>query len=53
MLAPLKTNGGPTRTMLPMMGSPAIGAGKSCPMTDQRGVTRKADGCTVGAVEVP
>jgi predicted outer membrane repeat protein len=53
MLAPLKTNGGPTRTMLPMMGSPAIGAGKSCPMTDQRGVARKSDGCTVGAVEVP
>jgi hypothetical protein len=53
MLAPLRTTGGPTQTMLPMMGSPAIGAGKSCPMTDQRGVVRKPDGCTVGAVEVP
>lgn len=52
MLSPIKTNGGPTRTMLPMMGSPAIGAGMGCPMTDQRGVARNPSGCTIGAVEV-
>jgi hypothetical protein len=53
MLSPLTSNnGGPTSTMLPQAGSPAIGAGMGCPATDQRGVGRKADGCTVGAVEV-
>jgi predicted outer membrane repeat protein len=45
--------GGPTKTMPPQTGSPAIGAGKACPATDQRGVPRKPDGCTVGAVEIP
>jgi hypothetical protein len=53
MLSPLKRNGGPTQTMLPQAGSPAIGAGTGCPMTDQRGVMRKPAGCTAGAVEVP
>jgi predicted outer membrane repeat protein len=52
-LSPLMQNGGPTQTMLPQAGSPAIGAGTGCPMTDQRGVMRKPDGCTAGAVEVP
>jgi predicted outer membrane repeat protein len=51
MLKPLGLNGGPTRTMVPMAGSPAIGAGKSCPMSDQRGVMRNPNGCTIGAVE--
>jgi predicted outer membrane repeat protein len=51
MLAALGNNGGPTPTMLPMPGSPALGIGQTCPPTDQRGVTRPASGCTSGAVE--
>ncbi len=44
-------NGGPTPTMLP--GDPAAiaGVGVSCPITDQRGQSRPADGCAAGAVE--
>jgi predicted outer membrane repeat protein len=53
MLSSLASNGGPTQTLLPQSGSPAIGAGASCPPTDQRGNTRKANGCTLGAVELP
>ena len=50
----LKDNGGPTKTMMPLAGSPAIGIGKTCPATDQRGKPRKQpDGCTAGAVEAP
>jgi|SRR5579883_2489702 len=52
MLGNLAYGGGPTRTIAPSAGSPAIGAGTSCPPTDQRGQPRKADGCTIGAVEV-
>ncbi|MBV9949124.1 MAG: hypothetical protein JOZ69_19910, partial [Myxococcales bacterium] len=52
MLAALDTNGGPTRTLLPLAGSAAIGGGTSCPAADQRGVARKSTGCTIGAVEV-
>jgi hypothetical protein len=52
MLAALADNGGPTRTLLPPKASPAVGIGKACPATDQRGVPRKSDGCTAGAVEV-
>jgi predicted outer membrane repeat protein len=52
-LSPLTANGGPTLTMIPKAGSPAIGAGTSCPATDQRGFARKPDGCTIGAVEPP
>ena len=45
-------HGGPTSTRVPAAGSPAIGAGKACPATDQRGVPRmQPDGCTIGAVE--
>jgi hypothetical protein len=51
-LSPLADNGGPTWTMAPKPGSPAIGLGKACPKTDQRGHARKADGCTAGAYEV-
>lgn len=51
-LGPLADNGGPTRTMLPMAGSPAIGIGTGCPMIDQRGNMRPA-ACTLGAVEAP
>jgi len=52
MLGPLQDNGGPTRTMLPAAGSPAIAAGANCPTIDQRGNARAA-ACTLGAVEVP
>jgi hypothetical protein len=60
-LGPLTGNGGPTETLLPALGSPAIGVIPSspattvngvtvCPRTDQRGVA--SDGsCTIGAVE--
>jgi hypothetical protein len=62
-LGPLADNGGPTQTMLPLAGSPAIGVippGTTlngltvCPRTDQRGVASEAGGnCTIGAVEIP
>jgi hypothetical protein len=52
-LDPVGDNGGPTPTAAPRAGSPAIGLGKACPATDQRGRPRKADGCTSGAVELP
>ncbi len=59
-LSPLANNGGPTRTMLPLPGSPAIDAGDNlyCPVTDQRGFNRPIDKlgagsiCDIGAVEV-
>lgn len=51
-LGALADNGGPTKTILPQKGSPAIGLGTSCPMTDQRGQPRKnTSACTAGAVE--
>jgi hypothetical protein len=50
LLGPLQDNGGPTKTELPAAGSPAIGKGTGCPMTDQRGMPR-ATACTLGAVE--
>ena len=52
MLGALGDNGGPTETLLPASGSPAIGLGSGCPPTDQRGMPRAA-ACTAGAVEVP
>ncbi len=52
-LGPLQNNGGPgMQTQLPAAGSPALGAGSSCPDTDERGVARPADGCDLGAIEV-
>jgi hypothetical protein len=51
LLGPFGDNGGPTPTMLPLGGSPALGAGVSCPATDQRGMPRPATGCTSGSVE--
>ncbi len=56
MLAPLADNGGPTQTMAPIFGSPAIGAGNSNatgePATDQTGQPRTANGSIdIGAVE--
>jgi uncharacterized repeat protein (TIGR02543 family) len=59
-LGALGNYGGPTQTILPLAGSPAIGAiptgttlnGISvCPRTDQRGVASVGN-CTIGAVEV-
>ncbi len=61
-LGPLQDNGGPTQTMMPLPGSPAIDRANAayCPSTDQRGVARPVDGdgdgtpaCDIGAVEAP
>jgi hypothetical protein len=52
-LGALGDNGGPTKTMEPGAGSPAIGAGSGCPALDQRGAARPSGGCTSGAVEPP
>jgi hypothetical protein len=53
MLAPLAPYGGPTRTLLPRLGSPAIGNGYdyNCIGIDQRGSPRNDADCDVGAVE--
>jgi len=53
-LAPLGNYGGPTQTMPPLPGSPAIDAGLSTantPATDQRGFTRVSGTLDIGAVE--
>ncbi len=54
-LGPLQYNGGPTETMLPLTGSPAIATGLSSTLsTDQRGDPRPAGndiGSDLGAVE--
>jgi CSLREA domain-containing protein len=57
LLAPLADNGGPTQTMRPQPGSPAIdqapASGAGCPQIDQRGVTRPSGAaCDIGAYEV-
>jgi hypothetical protein len=60
-LGPLTDNGGPTETILPALGSPAIGVIPSspatilngaqvCSRTDERGVASFGS-CTIGAVE--
>lgn len=56
MLAPLGNYGGPTRTMPPLPGSPALDAGSNALAdglsTDQRGFTRIVNGTVdIGAVE--
>jgi hypothetical protein len=63
MLAPLAANGGPTRTMEPLPGSPALDAGVAAGSAfDQRGLARTvddpgvanaptADGADIGAFE--
>jgi polymorphic membrane protein len=54
LLGALGDNTGPTSTMLPAAGSPAIGIGTMCPAQDQRGIARRTpSGCTSGACEVP
>jgi hypothetical protein len=50
LLGPLQDNGGPTKTMALMPGSPAIGTGAGCPATDQRGQPRTG-ACDVGAYQ--
>jgi PKD repeat protein len=56
-LAPLGNYGGPTQTMPPLPGSPAIGAGSTVGITftnDQRGYPREQNGLVdIGAVELP
>ncbi len=61
-LGALANNGGPTETILPAPGSPAVGViplnttlngVQVCPRTDQRGVASGGGNCTIGAVEVP
>jgi hypothetical protein len=47
----LADNGGPTMTVAPNADSPAIGAGKDCPATDQRGEPRDTGKCALGAIE--
>jgi len=50
-LGPLRANGGPTQTMVPRAGSPALDA-FACVGEDQRGVVRaKGAACDLGAVE--
>jgi len=52
-LAPLTDNGGVTRTHALLAGSDALDAGDDelCPWNDQRGYTRPAAGCDIGAYE--
>jgi hypothetical protein len=53
--AGLQDNGGPTRTIALLGGSPAIDAAvaANCPATDQRGISRpQGTGCDVGAFEL-
>jgi hypothetical protein len=52
MLGGLADNGGPTMTVAPMPGSPALAAGSQCPPTDQRGMPR-SEPCTRRAREGP
>ncbi len=53
VLGPLHNNGGPTRTHLPNVGSPAINAGDTPLATDQRGIARpQGPADDIGAVEV-
>ena len=52
-LGPLGDHGGPTPTVVPAAGSPALNAASNCLTTDQRGRARQAIVCTAGAVEGP
>src|SRR5206468_2502561 len=53
LLGLLRDNGGPTPTVMPAVGSPALDAGgANCAVTDQRGVPRpQGAACDIGAVE--
>ncbi|HEU5097824.1 MAG TPA: choice-of-anchor Q domain-containing protein, partial [Roseiflexaceae bacterium] len=51
-LGPLQNNGGPTATHALLAGSPALDAGSSCTLVDQRGVPRpQGVACDIGAYE--
>jgi hypothetical protein len=52
LLGPLQNNGGPTKTMAPLAGSPALNAGDPAQLgvADQRGVVRRG-GVNVGAYQ--
>jgi CSLREA domain-containing protein len=50
---PPTANGGVTETIAPRSTSPVLGAGKDCPLVDQRGLPRDPMACDVGAVELP
>ncbi len=50
LLGVLTDNGGPTETVAPLPGSPALAGGSECPPTDQRGMPR-GEPCTIGALE--
>jgi len=53
-LSPFQNNGGPTRTLALLFGSPAIDTANSalCPRFDQRGIPRPQGGaCDIGAYE--
>lgn len=54
VVAPLAANGGPTKTMALVVGSPAIDAAHGdCPAVDQRGVARPKTGvCDSGAYQL-
>jgi hypothetical protein len=52
LLGALADHGGPTLTVMPAPGSPALERGRDCPPVDQRGMPRR-DPCTSGAVEAP
>jgi hypothetical protein len=52
MLGELADHGGPTFTIQPAAGSPALRQGTGCPQTDQRGTPRTSP-CTLGAYEAP
>jgi hypothetical protein len=51
LLGPLGKNGGPTKTVMLLSGSPAIGLAQSCPPKDQRGKSRPEIDCDTGAFE--
>ena len=51
MLGPLADNGGPTLTHLPAMGSPAVNAGQTDYMVDQRDFLRAVGQDDIGSVE--
>ena len=52
MLGPLADNGGPTRTHMPMTGSPVIDAGQSAFRFDQRGLNRTDEQDDIGSFEI-
>jgi hypothetical protein len=49
----LGDHGGFTLTLALAEGSPALGAGSDCPVTDQRGEPRDSASCDLGAFELP